>query len=181
MDPRVARTRRALLDAFFELVQERDYDDIRVEEIADRAAVSRSTFYTHHAGKDALLAASLAGPFRVLADALQGVAHAQRLRALLDHFWSNRAMARSLLTGAMRRRTTAVLVTLIEERVRAQGFGHPGALVLPLHLCAVQLAETLLAPITVWLLGKTRCDASSLAHGLCRVSAATVEAMKTVP
>lgn len=56
MDPRIARTRRSLQEALFELARERDLDDISVADIAERAGVNRSSFYQHYSDKDTLLA-----------------------------------------------------------------------------------------------------------------------------
>lgn len=55
-DRRIARTKRALLDALHSLISEKDYDAIVVKEILDRADVGRSAFYTHFIDKDDLLA-----------------------------------------------------------------------------------------------------------------------------
>ena len=43
--------RRMLLDAFYELIQEHDFDDITVQMIIDRAQLSRGTFYRHYEDK----------------------------------------------------------------------------------------------------------------------------------
>lgn len=59
MDPRIARTRRSLQEALFELARERDLDEIAVADIAERAGVNRSSFYQHYADKDTLLADAL--------------------------------------------------------------------------------------------------------------------------
>ncbi|GAA3851897.1 TetR/AcrR family transcriptional regulator [Streptomyces coacervatus] len=56
-DRRVRRTRRTLHDALIELVLERAYERITVQDILDRADVGRSTFYAHFRDKDALLVA----------------------------------------------------------------------------------------------------------------------------
>lgn len=54
-DRRVGRTHQLLFDALLELVQEKRYDKITVQEILDRANVGRSTFYAHFRDKDDLL------------------------------------------------------------------------------------------------------------------------------
>ena len=54
-DARVRRTRDALGDALVALMQEKPFDTITVQEVLDRAQVSRSTFYTHYSDKDDLL------------------------------------------------------------------------------------------------------------------------------
>lgn len=56
-DPRPARTRALLRQALLELIQEKRWDRIRVQDILDRTGVGRSTFYAHFGNKfDALTA-----------------------------------------------------------------------------------------------------------------------------
>ena len=54
-DRRVERTKRLLSEALRQLIRERDYDSITVQDILDRADVGRSTFYAHFRNKDHLL------------------------------------------------------------------------------------------------------------------------------
>ena len=54
-DARVRRTRDALGDALVELMQEKPFDTITVQDVLDRAKVGRSTFYSHYSDKDDLL------------------------------------------------------------------------------------------------------------------------------
>ena len=58
-DRRIERTRRRLKGALAELLAERDYDQITVQNIVDRADVGRSTFYAHYESKEDLLFAGL--------------------------------------------------------------------------------------------------------------------------
>ncbi len=51
---RVARTKAAIEDAFVQLVLERGYDRVAVEDITDRADLARATFYTHYRNKEAV-------------------------------------------------------------------------------------------------------------------------------
>lgn len=53
-DRRVQRTRELLQKALIELVGERGYDAITIQDIVDRANVGRTTFYLHYRGKDEL-------------------------------------------------------------------------------------------------------------------------------
>jgi AcrR family transcriptional regulator len=177
-DRRVDRTRGALLDAFRELILNNQYENVSVADVAARAGVGRSTLYEHFAGKDALLASSIAVPFSVLADTLRPGHDVSRLARLLEHFWGNRPLARALFVGPIRRKTMAVLVGLIEKQLTAGGLSRRGALILPVRLAAVQLAEILLAPVIAWLMGESRCTAAVLAASLDRVAAAALAALK---
>src|SRR6476659_5943917 len=53
-DRRTLRTRNARGDALVELMQERPFKAITVQDVLDRAGVGRSTFYTHYSDKDDL-------------------------------------------------------------------------------------------------------------------------------
>jgi AcrR family transcriptional regulator len=53
-DLRVRRTRSLLSNALVALMQEKSINDITVQEVLDRAAVGRSTFYLHYRDKDDL-------------------------------------------------------------------------------------------------------------------------------
>ncbi|MCB0198033.1 MAG: TetR family transcriptional regulator, partial [Anaerolineae bacterium] len=54
-DPRVIRTRRLLLDAFSDLLKEKGFRAMSVQDIATRATVNRATFYAHFEDKYALM------------------------------------------------------------------------------------------------------------------------------
>lgn len=53
-DQRIVRTRERLGDALVELVQEKPFETITVQDVLDRAEVGRSTFYQHYRDKDDL-------------------------------------------------------------------------------------------------------------------------------
>jgi AcrR family transcriptional regulator len=54
-DRRVRRTRTLLLTALLDLIVEKGYAEVTVQDIVDRANVGRSTFYTHFLDKRELL------------------------------------------------------------------------------------------------------------------------------
>lgn len=54
-DRRIQRTRQALRKALMELIGEKGYDTISVEEITQRANLGRATFYLHYKDKEDLL------------------------------------------------------------------------------------------------------------------------------
>ncbi|MBO7196809.1 MAG: TetR/AcrR family transcriptional regulator [Clostridia bacterium] len=50
-DLRVRRTKKALFDAFMQLLCEKPFDEITVNELCDVAGIRRATFYKHYSDK----------------------------------------------------------------------------------------------------------------------------------
>ncbi|MGM0217918.1 TetR family transcriptional regulator [Enterococcus sp. AZ126] len=48
------RTRKMIIEAFFHLVEEKGYDGITIQDIADEAMINRATFYAHFKDKQDL-------------------------------------------------------------------------------------------------------------------------------
>jgi AcrR family transcriptional regulator len=64
LDPRVKRTRNLILDAFFDLLTEKNFESISVQDVTSKAQVNRATFYAHFPDKYALLDYSIGHMFR---------------------------------------------------------------------------------------------------------------------
>ncbi|WP_136605702.1 TetR/AcrR family transcriptional regulator [Paenibacillus dokdonensis] len=54
-DLRILRTKQSIRKAFYELIQEKGYESITIQDIADRAIINRNTFYLHYQNKPDLL------------------------------------------------------------------------------------------------------------------------------
>lgn len=54
-DLRVIRTKKAIRNAFLELLEEKDFDDITVRDLTTRADINRGTFYFHYKDKHELM------------------------------------------------------------------------------------------------------------------------------
>ncbi|MDP1418891.1 TetR family transcriptional regulator [Peribacillus simplex] len=67
LDPRFLRTRKLIMEAFMELVIEKNFKDITIKDITQRATVNRATFYYHFFDKYDLLETVISE------DVLQGV------------------------------------------------------------------------------------------------------------
>jgi len=55
MDPRIRRTKEAIIDAFLELLTLKNFNDISVSDITKKARIARPTFYLHYKTKQNLL------------------------------------------------------------------------------------------------------------------------------
>jgi AcrR family transcriptional regulator len=66
LDPRIRRTRQMLFQAFQGLLEEKTFDLISVQDIAERSTLNRATFYDHFTDKFALLEAMMGEKFGAL-------------------------------------------------------------------------------------------------------------------
>ncbi len=71
-DRRSQRTRHLLSAALVELIREKDYKTITVNDIIERADVGRSTFYAHYRDKDDLFLGELDRVIEVLSHRIPG-------------------------------------------------------------------------------------------------------------
>jgi AcrR family transcriptional regulator len=162
-DRRARRTRAAIVTAFNELLFVKDYDDITPGEVAERADVGRSTFYEHYSGKNDVLAQSLAGILRPIARAGLATDPEPALATVLEHFWTNRRLARTMLAGGPRPMMNGLLRDLIAEEIADAPHAGGGV---PTFLLATHLAHGHLALIEEWLTGRHGCPAQRLAETL---------------
>jgi hypothetical protein len=58
-DRRIQKTKKYLADALKQLILEKGYDAVTIQDIIDRANVGRSTFYMHYENKDQLLTGNI--------------------------------------------------------------------------------------------------------------------------
>lgn len=173
-DQRIERTRQALLGAFVQLMFEgRRYDRITIADLIERAGVGRSTFYEHYRNKHEVLAETIRYPFAPLASAVDVDSDVAKLRGALTHFLENRVQARVMFAGAMRMRISAILASMIEERLRLRARGNGTAGSASLGIAAIAIADGQLAAIVSWLGGETERDQALLALTLHRIAQAT--------
>ncbi len=64
LDPRVRRTRELIQRSFLEIVEEKGFNSISVQDVTARAGVNRATFYAHFPDKYALLDYAIGEMFR---------------------------------------------------------------------------------------------------------------------
>ncbi|MFZ4683262.1 MAG: TetR/AcrR family transcriptional regulator [Terrimicrobiaceae bacterium] len=65
-DPRIRRTRELLYSAFAGLLAEKSFEEISVQDIAERSTLNRATFYDHFPDKFALVESMIGENFLVM-------------------------------------------------------------------------------------------------------------------
>src|SRR6266498_992647 len=83
-DRRIQRTRALLLSALLDLIVERGYEDVSVQDIVDRANVGRSTFYKHFLDKRELLLSGVDGLQELLTQQRAALVEPRVQRILAD-------------------------------------------------------------------------------------------------
>lgn len=131
MDRRVLRTRKAIIEAFISLLGERDFEQITINDIADRANVNRGTIYLHYTDKYNLLEQCSEMYLQELCDSCltdKGIHQITAKASLLNTFHyleQNASIYSMLLTKkgipAFRNQMVALMVQGIEEQIAAAG------------------------------------------------------------
>jgi len=125
-DQRAQRTRDRLGRALLELMRDKEYEDIEVREIAARAGVGRSTFYTHFEDKDDLLIRQSVAFRQMMGDNIVFDARTRSWRfpvaRLFEHMREVRfyyeALTRSKKLERMMKMGQIVLAETFEKRAR---------------------------------------------------------------
>lgn len=146
LDPRVKRTRQLLVQAFADLIQEKSFQSITVQDITERATVNRATFYAHFEDKYDLMDYSIRDAFRhFLAARLPDDAkfNADNVRVLvltvcefIDSFYSHCAPSDQQVLLLMETNITGELYDLVLSWLKGDGAG-PHSRGVPVEIAAV--------------------------------------------
>jgi AcrR family transcriptional regulator len=123
MDRRAVRTRAQLHDALLQLLSERSYEAVTVEEICRRAKVGRSTFYAHFRDKGELKRSKLAALQRRLSSAVRTAEPEFRFAfslPMLQHAKENLPLYRSLVRNGGTESMFPQMREMLAERVGAE-------------------------------------------------------------
>jgi AcrR family transcriptional regulator len=156
-DRRSQRTRRLVIAAMMELMAEKSYDAITVQDLLDRANIGRSTFYSHYFDKEDVLASLAEQMLELLSqqfsqrDARPGILPSL---ALFQHALQNRQYFRAMLRGHAREvvwdAAQASLSRTIEQTLAAT-FATKHAPSVPLPVMSEYLAGAFLNLLKWWL------------------------------
>ena len=153
-DRRKLKTVAALRSALLQLIVEKHYDAITVQDIIDRANVGRSTFYTHFRDKEDLLIGDWKKFLGVIAAHINlpplwgSVAPIEGLMAhVKDYHPLYRALVKSGKTERLFSVGTEHLAEKIEEKIAASDL----ALDIPPQVCAHYLSLQIFGMLKWWL------------------------------
>lgn len=157
-DRRVAKTVASLRLALTELIIEKHYDTITVQDIIDRANVGRSTFYTHFRDKEDLLIGDWKKFLGLIAahidiDGIDG-GHIAPIEGLMMHLKDYHAFYRALVRSGKIERLFATgiehLAAKIEEKVNKRE-KLAGRISVPPAICSHYLALQIFGLLKWWL------------------------------
>jgi AcrR family transcriptional regulator len=182
VDRRVQRTRRLLQQALIELLNERSYDDVTVQDIVDRANVGRTTFYTHFNSKEELFITcheAVTADFRfwpLSAEAMLSPEPPPEMVAAYRHMEAVRPLMYPIFHGKdgalVQRRMRDWSAQVIEESLRA-AFAETDSAI-PFAFLANYLAGAQIALIQWWMEKHTAYSADDLAAMFHRLQRAAL-------
>jgi AcrR family transcriptional regulator len=164
LDRRVVKTRQIIYDAFFELMKEKPYDKITVQDIIDRANVGRSTFYSHFFTKDELLKSCIESMMEMLNQHLVHAADRDNSNTLIPlveffkHIKDNSRLMKSIIRGNNSDLFLGEVQLFLSKKIEA----HIGAqlakgkeLIVPMPVFINYISGTLISLTEWWLDNKT--------------------------
>jgi Transcriptional regulator len=161
-DPRVRRTRAMIRQSFIDLLAVKDFEDITVQDIVDRAELNRATFYNHYQDKYELLDATMADLFaETLASwiprgaDLEGCELVRRLMLAVCQWQAEatrrlnarRTLTRAIEDSAKRQLYDAILSCLDHAQPQAQP---PGADRRQLERVATMISWSIVGVVVQW-------------------------------
>ena len=168
-DRRISKTKRALHEALVALIREREYEDISVQEILDRANVGRSTFYTHYRDKDELLVSGIHEMIRSVPAPIRNAACDDLTwfsLPILEHHERHRRDVEHRLTGSARavlhEHLRQVLAQLVRDRIKKSPPPRRGAPHVPTELLAPYISSTFVLVLNWWVDGRSLLTAGEV-------------------
>lgn len=162
LDRRVQRTRQLLQSALLELILQKGYDEVTVQEITDRANLGRATFYLHYRDKQDLLVdcmETIVGTFitqfdRFTPDQWASV-DAVPLRDIFEFAYQKADLYRVIISGQggveVSRRLHALIAANIGRVIKNQIAQNGFTPIVPVDFLSNYYAGSLLSLIYWWL------------------------------
>ncbi len=171
-DRRVQKTQQALQNALIELILEKGYDAVMIQDILDRANVGRSTFYAHYTDKEALLMSrldQLRGAFEEHFQAVQGISSGVQLNLplfVLRYVEHEHQLFKALFgkrgSGKYTSHLHTFLLKFVRDILKSYGVHLP---TYERELVAHYITQTFLSMLVWWVDNNMPCSAEDL-YGL---------------
>jgi AcrR family transcriptional regulator len=180
LDRRVRRTRNRLGQALLELVMEKGYDHITIQDITDRADLNRATFYLHYGSKEELLLVTLEERFDELVSQFDQLSaerpiweDKQSILLTFQHVAENASLYKVLLSERGMGYLIHRIVDYIAESSSKQtqsSLPENARLTIPIGLLSRHVAGSLFALISWWVTNDMPYSAeymTNASHQLC--------------
>lgn len=182
-DRRVQRTRGRLQRALIELIGERDYDTVTVQDIVDRANVGRTTFYLHYSNKEELFLScheAIVSEFHSLHSLSREEMLAPEAPTGMISAYRHLDEARAMLSPIFQGQSSLLILRRIRDRNARQieatlraAFTEAGSTI-PLDVLANYLAGAQIALVQWWLEKRRPHTAEELAQVFHRLQRAAI-------
>jgi len=166
VDRRIRRTQRSLANAFIALALEKEYEEITIQEITDRADIGYRTFFRHYSDKEELLRSVLGEMLEELRD-LMGppqrelfsdpnfkASDWQNGQAIFQHVQENSDLYRVLMRSE--RSLVDSVIDFTSQEIKAQ-IGFLDVSDIPIEIIANHMVSSTLALVRWWLLTDLSC------------------------
>lgn len=181
VDRRIRRTRQMISDAFLSLCRDKEYGDISIKDITERANVNRSTFYSHYVDKDELLKTIIGEKLSVLGQLSANDPHAYRpdfdrpdpyYVALFEHLAANETFYRVMLGKMPASFYTDKMLEAIRDSFysRISNIGKDQKLLIPLDILLDYISCSTRGIIEKWLSQNMMYSPHYMALQLTRLS-----------
>ena len=187
-DRRIQRTRKALRTALLDLIKEKGYDAISIEDITERANVGRATFYLHYKDKEDLLLEEFSEmanekvqvlseiPFSAWLQSQEDLADATAKRPapplliVFEHIYDNSELYYILLKSEkssriverIRKISTEAIVKFMEAKAETDPI--PLRFNVPIEFFAAFFSGALLSTVDWWLEEEMRHSPKEMTH-----------------
>ena len=159
VDKRIHKSKKAMQIALMDLLQEKRWDKITIQEIIDRAEVGRTTFYAHFQSKEDLFLSSHAGIVDMICDSFFAkdgsfpLDPSPELTALFDMFEHSRDVYYYLSHGDESGEVFRGLKNQIAQGLAARMARHyeQAACEIPFPVLAEHVASSVIALMVWWM------------------------------
>lgn len=164
LNRRVTRTRRHLREALMQLILEKGYDTVTIEDITERAELGRTTFYLHYRDKEELLLENIEATAQELYRQIdpekgrQGPSSPQEglhaIERVFTHAAANSLLYRIILKGGAASKVRHTILNFLSEAalpIFERNLPNSGVFSVPLQAVSNYFAASLLGFLTWWL------------------------------